>query len=46
MPTIRALLAQAHIADCEASCGQCAIGLADDAVEDEEELQILPIAAE
>jgi hypothetical protein len=48
VPTIRALLAEAHIANCEASCQKCPSNLASgaDEAEEEEEALILPIAAE
>ncbi|MBV8795156.1 MAG: (2Fe-2S)-binding protein [Hyphomicrobiales bacterium] len=46
VPTIRALLAEAHIANCEASCQKCPSDLQNGADEGEEESAILPIAAE
>jgi hypothetical protein len=44
VPTIRALLAEAHIANCEASCQKCPSDLPNEA--GEEGPAILPIAAE
>jgi hypothetical protein len=46
VPTIRALLAEAHIANCEASCQKCPSNLPDGADEGEQESAILLIAAE
>jgi hypothetical protein len=46
VPTIRALLAEAHIANCEASCQKCPSNSPNGADEGEEESAILPIAAE
>ena len=44
VPTIRALLAEAHVA--EASCPKCPAAAPDRAGEAEEDFAILPIAAE
>jgi bacterioferritin-associated ferredoxin len=46
VPTIRALLAEAHIANCEASCRKCPSNSSNGADEGEEESAILLIAAE